>query len=64
MGWIRRLTVSIITISDIRKVGVPDGTRCLTLAFHFVKNPIIWILNHKGIDNLKVILKWEVGANV
>lgn len=28
------------------------------------KIPIIWTLNHKGIDRLKVILRWEVEAKV
>ena len=56
-GWMRRLIVSIITITGIRGVGVPCGTKWESLAFQFLRRPAIWMASQIGQESLKVVLK-------
>ena len=63
-GWIKRLILSIITITGIKYIGVPCGKRCLIFLFHLFFIPAILTIIHKGKDKAKVNLRCEVWENV
>jgi len=63
-GRIIFLTVSIITITGIRKLGVPLGTRCASRLLYWYKIDNIILPIHRGRDNERVIEKWDVEVKI
>lgn len=64
IGRIILLTISIMTINIIRRVGVPWGKRCASICLVFLIHPNIIKDSQKVRDKGRVITNWEVGENV
>lgn len=64
LGRIIFLIVSIITINDISKFGVPRGTKWANIKLGFLNQPNIIILIQIVIDNGNVIIKCLVGVKI
>ena len=63
-GRIILLTVSIITITGIKNLGVPTGTKWAIILFHWKTIDIPILPNHSGRASLKVIDKCLVDVKM
>ena len=62
-GWMKRLTVSIITSIGISGVGVPCGRKWASDALVLLRKPVITAPAHKEIAMPKFIDNCVVGVN-
>jgi len=60
IGRIVTLVSSMITMKAIRAVGVPCGTRWVSMWFVFFVHPKRIIVNHIERDRGRVTVRWEV----
>jgi len=60
MGRIRFLIISIMTIKDTKAVGVPCGTKCVSMWLVFFVQPNITMDTQVANEIGSVIVKWEV----